>query len=170
MKPFGLVPRALPLLVALFVLVVINAVGTEVLSEIQSASGDDPDLDQLEADVPNFSEAEERSEIDRNWKLWVSPSRLTGFRLSSTTTSLERYQQKLAQREFSKATAGMDNETIFHLVPLDCRYSGPYRSFDGSCNNLYHGCWGRSGETYGRLLAPEYGDGKDTPRKGRRGK
>ncbi|XP_003742121.1 peroxidase [Galendromus occidentalis] len=166
MKPCGLVPWALPLLVVLFV--VLNVVDSDPHTDIETATGDDPDLDKLEEDTPDFS-ADDRSGMDRNWKLWVSPSRLTGFKLSSTTTSLERYQQKLADRDFAKATAGMDDETIFHLQPLDCRYSGPYRSFDGSCNNLYHGCWGRSDETYGRMLSPEFGDGLDTPRKGRHG-
>lgn len=166
MKPLDLVPWALSLLVVL--LVVSNAADSEVPSEVESSTGDDPDLDQFEDDIPDFS-AEDRSEMVPNWRMWVSPSRLTGFRVTSTTTSLDRFKQKLADRDFAKATAGMDNETIFHLQPLDCRYSGAYRSFDGSCNNLYHGCWGRSGETYGRLLPPEFGDGKNTPRRGRHG-
>ena len=35
----------------------------------------------------------------------------------------------------------------------------PYRSFDGSCNNLKHTGWGKSNSPYTRILPPDYEDG-----------
>ncbi|XP_033333210.2 peroxidase [Megalopta genalis] len=42
---------------------------------------------------------------------------------------------------------------------LDSRY----RSYDGSCNNLYHPTWGMANTRYGRLLPANYGDGIRSP-------
>lgn len=36
----------------------------------------------------------------------------------------------------------------------------PYRSFDGSCNNLVNPVWGTPNTPYNRLLSPNYADGK----------
>lgn len=36
-----------------------------------------------------------------------------------------------------------------------------YRSFDGTCNNLYNPTWGAANTRYGRLLLPNYADGKE---------
>ena len=36
----------------------------------------------------------------------------------------------------------------------------PYRSQDGSCNNIRHPNWGRANIALTRLLPPEYEDGK----------
>ncbi|KAK9306660.1 hypothetical protein QLX08_002738 [Tetragonisca angustula] len=38
-----------------------------------------------------------------------------------------------------------------------------YRTFDGSCNNLYNPTWGMANTTYGRLLPPRYGNGLNSP-------
>nr|XP_050848620.1 peroxidase-like [Vespula vulgaris]XP_050848621.1 peroxidase-like [Vespula vulgaris]XP_050848622.1 peroxidase-like [Vespula vulgaris]XP_050848623.1 peroxidase-like [Vespula vulgaris] len=38
-----------------------------------------------------------------------------------------------------------------------------YRSFDGTCNNLYNPTWGAANTRYGRLLLPNYADGIQTP-------
>lgn len=34
-----------------------------------------------------------------------------------------------------------------------------YRTYDGSCNNLFHTAWGRSNTPYTRILPPDYEDG-----------
>lgn len=36
----------------------------------------------------------------------------------------------------------------------------PYRSYDGSCNNLKNPVWGMPNTPYNRMLPPNYGDGK----------
>ena len=46
---------------------------------------------------------------------------------------------------------------------VHCR-PGPYRSADGSCNNLNHPTWGKSFTCFVRLIAPEYADGQSAPR------
>nr|XP_037287942.1 peroxidase-like [Rhipicephalus microplus]XP_037287949.1 peroxidase-like [Rhipicephalus microplus] len=52
------------------------------------------------------------------------------------------------------------------LLPVRCNPNARYRTHDGSCNNLRYPCWGRAGESYGRLLKPDYGNGMWTSRQG----
>ena len=44
-----------------------------------------------------------------------------------------------------------------HQAQCNERY--PYRSYDGSCNNLANHWWGAEGSSYKRLLPPHYDDG-----------
>ena len=46
--------------------------------------------------------------------------------------------------------------------PKSCNFfnNSPYRSEDGTCNNLKHPLWGRANVALTRLLAPDYEDGK----------
>ena len=46
--------------------------------------------------------------------------------------------------------------------PCDPTY--PYRSFDGSCNNLDYPWWGAWNTPYKRILRPAYDDGFDAMR------
>ncbi|XP_053676616.1 peroxidase-like [Anopheles nili] len=39
----------------------------------------------------------------------------------------------------------------------------PYRSFDGTCNNLLNPSWGAANTPFVRILNPKYGDGKSSP-------
>jgi len=41
----------------------------------------------------------------------------------------------------------------------------PYRTYDGSCNNLRHTAWGKSNTPYTRILPPDYEDGINEVRK-----
>ncbi|XP_053676626.1 peroxidase-like [Anopheles nili] len=50
-----------------------------------------------------------------------------------------------------------------------CDYNSPYRTFDGTCNNLQNPSWGSANTAYGRLISPEYGDGLSTPRRSKTG-
>lgn len=52
------------------------------------------------------------------------------------------------------------------LLPVRCNPNSRYRTYDGSCNNLQYPCWGRSGESYSRLLKPAYANGMYTMRRG----
>jgi len=49
-------------------------------------------------------------------------------------------------------------------VQISCKPDYPYRSQDGSCNNLENPWWGKTETPYKRLLPAEYDDGVDTPR------
>lgn len=40
---------------------------------------------------------------------------------------------------------------------------GPYRTFDGTCNNLNNPGWGQGNTRYGRLLKPRFADGVSQP-------
>lgn len=44
-------------------------------------------------------------------------------------------------------------------------FQEPYRSYDGSCNNLKHTAWGKSNTPYTRILPPDYEDGISEIRK-----
>lgn len=46
--------------------------------------------------------------------------------------------------------------------PLGCAKS-PYRTLDGSCNNLQNPGWGSANNRYNRLLSAKYGDGISSP-------
>lgn len=41
-----------------------------------------------------------------------------------------------------------------------CQQQSPYRSYDGSCNNLNNPTWGMAQSRYARLLPAIYSDGK----------
>ena len=45
-------------------------------------------------------------------------------------------------------------------TPNNCSESYPYRSFNGSCNNLEHPDWGMALTAFKRLRRPIYADGK----------
>lgn len=45
-----------------------------------------------------------------------------------------------------------------------CDFSSPFRTVDGSCNNMVNRWWGKSETPYKRYLAPVYADGLNAPR------
>ncbi|XP_053597981.1 peroxidase [Microplitis demolitor] len=49
--------------------------------------------------------------------------------------------------------------TCDRTKPQSCTQELPYRSFDGSCNNLENPTWGMAKTRYARLLPPIYSDG-----------
>jgi len=42
----------------------------------------------------------------------------------------------------------------------NCKCSDPWRTADGSCNNLNNPTWGKANRAHKRLLPPHYGDSK----------
>ena len=44
----------------------------------------------------------------------------------------------------------------------DCDASYPYRTLDGSCNNIQRPMWGKSFRGFARFLFPNYYDGNNT--------
>ena len=51
--------------------------------------------------------------------------------------------------------------------PGQCDFKARYRTISGRCNNLQNPEWGSAGQTYRRLIANAYQDGKSVPRGGR---
>lgn len=51
----------------------------------------------------------------------------------------------------------------------DCDPSYPYRSYNGSCNNLQYPLMGKKLTVYSRILSPDYEDGKYTLRTAKNG-
>uniref|UniRef100_A0A2M3ZYF0 Putative peroxidase n=1 Tax=Anopheles triannulatus TaxID=58253 RepID=A0A2M3ZYF0_9DIPT len=47
----------------------------------------------------------------------------------------------------------------------NCNVTSPYRTLDGTCNNLQNPSWGAANTAYGRLIEADYGDGVKSPRK-----
>ncbi|XP_033126798.1 peroxidasin-like [Anneissia japonica] len=60
---------------------------------------------------------------------------------------------------------GLCPENGYDKVSADCTGSQKYRTFDGSCNNLFHVNWGKAIGPLARFLDPDYGDGKSSPRR-----
>jgi len=66
---------------------------------------------------------------------------------------------------------GLDPEQLKIPVPycpkedyLDCNPKYPFRSINGSCNNLIYKWWGEKESPKKRLLPPDYDDGYNSPR------
>ncbi|KAF3430721.1 hypothetical protein E2986_12644 [Frieseomelitta varia] len=56
-------------------------------------------------------------------------------------------------------------ENVVEITKLTMCEESRYRTFDGSCNNLYNPTWGMANTTFGRLLPPRYGNGINSPPK-----
>lgn len=101
--------------------------------------------------------------------------------LSKTGHIMEAATKYLAtQRSKSKTGKNIGRGPTMHLewlptevcskeAPSSCS-SSPYRTADGSCNNLIHPrTWGVAMRPFRRALPPDYGDGISAPRKGKGG-
>ncbi|KAK4008470.1 hypothetical protein OUZ56_013610 [Daphnia magna] len=73
---------------------------------------------------------------------------LTQFHLKDTILSDTCYPE------------AMCDETTIH---------SPFRTLDGSCNNIKHASWGKSRTQYQRILVPAYADGVWLPRRAQNG-
>lgn len=73
-----------------------------------------------------------------------------------------RFNLSPDQGKFALPTFSVLNTVIADICPRPSNCPGPtkYREADGSCNNLQHEQWGRSGVALQRILPPKYGDGE----------
>ncbi|ODM94302.1 Peroxidasin [Orchesella cincta] len=55
---------------------------------------------------------------------------------------------------------------LCQMKPKFCNPVTPFRSIDGSCNNIQHPYWGASFTTFDRMLPADYADGFNEPRGG----
>lgn len=85
-------------------------------------------------------------------------------------------KQSAGQREPQSQRRALLPEIDFSQTDLASRCPGdpvcarhaarePYRTYDGSCNNLRHTGWGKSNTPYARILPPDYEDGVSEMRK-----
>ncbi|KAK7108957.1 chorion peroxidase-like [Littorina saxatilis] len=69
--------------------------------------------------------------------------------------------------QFPTVTFGGDGtsaKSCGRTKPMRCNPRAPYRTIDGSCNNLAHPTWGAINQPMKRLLPAVYFDGYDVPR------
>ena len=59
----------------------------------------------------------------------------------------------------SYAILAVTREPCWITSPAKCDPNSPYRTIDGSCNNLQHPTWGQSIRPIGRRLPPQYNPG-----------
>ena len=55
-------------------------------------------------------------------------------------------------------------KSCYHPPVINCSQDHPYRSYDGSCNNIDHPYQGASHQPHIRLLSPAYSDGVSSVR------
>ncbi|KAK6621977.1 hypothetical protein RUM44_001784 [Polyplax serrata] len=75
------------------------------------------------------------------------------------------FQLSPDQGRFALPTFSVLNTVIADTCPriTNCRVQ-KYRTPDGSCNNLSHDRWGKSGTALQRIIPPKYEDGVNAPR------
>ncbi|CAN8025235.1 unnamed protein product, partial [Ixodes persulcatus] len=64
----------------------------------------------------------------------------------------------------------VDISNLCGTPAISCNATYPYRTADGSCNNLAYPDWGRSASCMRRILQPDYADGLQRPRIARNGR
>lgn len=95
---------------------------------------------------------------DQNQQL----SNLWGFRALQLTRSLgENLNLSPKQLRDGLSLISMRGTPYeqYCLQKPECDPNYPYRTIDGSCNNLRNPSWGQSMTQFNRLLPPEYSDG-----------
>ncbi|OTF77866.1 hypothetical protein BLA29_005922, partial [Euroglyphus maynei] len=95
---------------------------------------------------------------DQNQQL----SNLWGFRALQLTRALgENLNLTPKQLRDGLSSISMHGTPYeqYCLKTPECDEHYPYRTMDGSCNNLHNPLWGKSLTQYNRLLPPEYSDG-----------
>lgn len=119
----------------------------------------------------------ERPDFIHNMVFHSTPQEnLHNFQISNSaveevvTTQVFKEKEQIPIEEFESNNVDVNFESspLGHHCqkPPKCQKGGPYRTFDGSCNNpLPHRAhWGAAGQPMERLLSPAYEDGIWLPR------
>lgn len=89
----------------------------------------------------------------------LSPLRSPSLRLNmtrETTTFDSQWVGDLSESPYC-------DQTLLRPQPTPCDPDYPYRSADGTCNNLKNPTWGAAFTQFRRAMPPDYGDGKRGP-------
>ncbi|KAM7294488.1 chorion peroxidase-like [Ixodes scapularis] len=79
--------------------------------------------------------------------------------------SLKDVQTAVAQLDLTQLEpVAMWRDLCLRLYPDTCDHGQPYRSLDGSCNNLARPSWGKALTCHARMSEPVYSNGINAPR------
>ncbi|XP_065302561.1 salivary peroxidase/catechol oxidase-like [Dermacentor albipictus] len=85
--------------------------------------------------------------------------------MKRNNASKTEVQHAVAKMDLSELEAvSMRKALCGRLYPTECDPSDPYRSLDGSCNNIEHPSWGKALSCHARITPPVYPDGVSSPR------
>ncbi|KAH6922827.1 hypothetical protein HPB50_019415 [Hyalomma asiaticum] len=95
--------------------------------------------------------AQKTCHVQRRW---------TRNKNNATKTEVQRALSKLDLSELE--AVAMRKDLCGRLYPSNCNPSDPYRTLDGSCNNIEHPSWGKALSCHSRIAPPVYLDGERT--------
>lgn len=79
--------------------------------------------------------------------------------------SAKEVQRAVSKMDLSELEAvSTRKELCGRLYPTQCDASAPYRTLDGSCNNIKHPSWGKALSCHSRIATPVYLDGVSAPK------
>ncbi|KAK8783990.1 hypothetical protein V5799_009645 [Amblyomma americanum] len=86
------------------------------------------------------------------------PFLYTDRRNNATKVQVQRAVSKLDLNELEPIATR--KELCGRLYPSTCDPAHPYRTLDGSCNNLANPSWGKALSCHSRIAPAVHGDGK----------
>lgn len=75
---------------------------------------------------------------------------------------IKNFYRNFLQSQLASVPRAASGAITCAAPPLGCAKS-PYRTLDGTCNNLQNPGWGSAMNRYNRLLSAKYGDGISSP-------
>ncbi|XP_055952428.1 peroxidase-like [Argiope bruennichi] len=116
------------------------------------------------------------AEVSANLSTLFPTLKVNFYSLPSTNDQPVKNSEVNASQPFNTTTNNTDEYWNFEAsIPEDphhclseetssCDPSDPYRTIDGSCNNLIHPTWGAVNDCYFRYQPPSYGDFETIPK------